>query len=121
MPSPVGWAIPISRWPTRRRRSARSASSWSSARGSLYRSANGPTTRRRLPPPWRAVDMTAKKKLKVATTSLAGCFGCHMSFLDIDERLFTLLEHIECDRSPRTDIKTVTPGTDIGLIEGGLC
>ena len=28
------------------------------------------------------------KKLKVATTSLAGCFGCHMSFLDIDERLF---------------------------------
>jgi NAD-reducing hydrogenase small subunit len=31
-----------------------------------------------------------KKKLKVATTSLAGCFGCHMSLLDIDERLFTL-------------------------------
>jgi NAD-reducing hydrogenase small subunit len=24
----------------------------------------------------------------VATTSLAGCFGCHMSLLDIDERLF---------------------------------
>ena len=40
-----------------------------------------------------------KKKLKVATTSLAGCFGCHMSLLDIDERLFTLLEHIEFDRS----------------------
>ena len=49
--------------------------------------------------------MTAAKKLKVATTSLAGCFGCHMSFLDIDERLFTLLEHIEFDRSPLTDIK----------------
>jgi NAD-reducing hydrogenase small subunit len=26
-----------------------------------------------------------KKKLRVATTSLAGCFGCHMSLLDIDE------------------------------------
>ena len=26
-------------------------------------------------------------KIKVATTSLAGCFGCHMSFLDIDERI----------------------------------
>ena len=25
-----------------------------------------------------------KRKLRVATTSLAGCFGCHMSFLDID-------------------------------------
>ena len=32
------------------------------------------------------------EKLKVATTSLAGCFGCHMSFLDLDERLLTLCE-----------------------------
>ncbi len=24
-------------------------------------------------------------KPKVATTSLAGCFGCHMSVLDIDD------------------------------------
>ena len=29
-----------------------------------------------------------RRKLKVATASLAGCFGCHMSLLDIDERLF---------------------------------
>ena len=62
-----------------------------------------------------------KPKIKIATTSLAGCFGCHMSFLDIDERLFTLLEHIEFDRSPLTDIKTISPDCDIGLIEGGLC
>ena len=26
-------------------------------------------------------------KIRVATTSLAGCFGCHMSFLDMDERI----------------------------------
>jgi NAD-reducing hydrogenase small subunit len=66
--------------------------------------------------------MTApNRKLKVATTSLAGCFGCHMSFLDIDERLFTLLEHIEFDRSPLTDIKHCSPDCDIGIIEGGLC
>ena len=31
------------------------------------------------------------RKLKLATVSLAGCFGCHMSFLDIDERLLELL------------------------------
>ena len=61
------------------------------------------------------------KKIKVATTSLAGCFGCHMSFLDIDERLFTLLDYIEFDRSPLTDIKEVSPDCDIGVIEGGLC
>ena len=42
--------------------------------------------------------MTAKPKLRVATTSLAGCFGCHMSILDIDERLVQLLELVEFDR-----------------------
>ena len=60
------------------------------------------------------------RKLKLATVSLAGCFGCHMSFLDIDERLLQLLEKVEFDRSPLTDIKTLGR-CDIGLIEGGLC
>ena len=59
-------------------------------------------------------------KLKVATVSLAGCFGCHTSFLDIDERLLELIQHIEFDRSPLTDIKEVGQ-CDIGLIEGGVC
>ena len=61
-----------------------------------------------------------KKKLRVATTSLAGCFGCHMSFLDIDERLIELAHLVEFDRSPITDIKHCGP-CDIGLIEGGVC
>ena len=60
------------------------------------------------------------KKLRVATTSLAGCFGCHMSLLDIDERILKLLDLIEFDRSPLTDIKHCGP-CDLGLIEGGLC
>ncbi|MBK6470105.1 MAG: NADP oxidoreductase [Betaproteobacteria bacterium] len=62
----------------------------------------------------------APRKYKVATVSLAGCFGCHMSFLDIDERLLELLQHVVFDRSPLTDIKQVGP-CDIGLVEGGLC
>ena len=61
-----------------------------------------------------------KSKIKIATTSLAGCFGCHMSFLDMDERLIDLLERIEFDRSPFTDIKRLGP-CDIGLVEGGVC
>ena len=60
------------------------------------------------------------RKLKVATVSLAGCFGCHMSFLDIDERLFELIDRIEFDRSPLTDIKHCGK-CDIGLVEGGVC
>ena len=68
-----------------------------------------------------AMDAVAvKPKVRVATTSLAGCFGCHMSFLDIDERLLELVELIEFDRSPLTDIKHCGP-CDIGLIEGGVC
>ena len=58
-------------------------------------------------------------KIRVATTSLAGCFGCHMSLLDIDERILTLVELIDFDRCPLTDIKDI--GTcDLGLIEGGV-
>lgn len=67
-----------------------------------------------------ALPLHAPRKLKVATVSLAGCFGCHMSILDIDERLLELLEHVEFDRSPLTDIKAIGR-CDIGLIEGGLC
>ncbi|MFZ1574282.1 MAG: NADP oxidoreductase [Chromatiaceae bacterium] len=58
-------------------------------------------------------------KIKVATTSLAGCFGCHMSLLDIDERLLELVERVEFDRSPLTDIKRIG-ACDLGLIEGGV-
>lgn len=62
----------------------------------------------------------APRKFRVATTSLAGCFGCHMSFLDIDERILELIELVEFDRSPLTDIKTCGP-CDLGFIEGGVC
>ncbi len=61
-----------------------------------------------------------RRKLRVATASLAGCFGCHMSFLDIDERLLDLIDLVEFDRSPITDIKHCGP-CDIGIIEGGVC
>ena len=57
----------------------------------------------------------------IATASLAGCFGCHMSFLDIDERLVDLIELVEFNKSPIDDIKTFTKPCDIGLIEGGCC
>lgn len=68
--------------------------------------------------------MTAKAvpaKKVIATTSLAGCFGCHMSLLDIDERLFDLIELVEFNKSPFTDIKVFTKQCDIGLVEGGCC
>ncbi len=60
-------------------------------------------------------------KAIVATTSLAGCFGCHMSILDIDERILDLIQLVEFNKSPINDIKTFTKQCDIGLIEGGCC
>jgi NAD-reducing hydrogenase small subunit len=64
--------------------------------------------------------MSANRKLRVATTSLAGCFGCHMSLLDIDERLLDLIQLVEFDRSPLTDIKVIGE-CDLGIVEGGVC
>jgi NAD-reducing hydrogenase small subunit len=60
-------------------------------------------------------------KPKVATTSLAGCFGCHMSLLDIDERILKLVELVDFDKSPIDDIKKFTGRCAVGLIEGGCC
>ena len=64
--------------------------------------------------------MTEPRKIRLATVSLAGCFGCHMSLLDIDDHLFELAGKVAFDRSPLTDIKRCGP-CDIGLIEGGVC
>ncbi len=60
-------------------------------------------------------------KPKIATTSMAGCFGCHMSLLDMDERILKLVELVEFDKSPITDIKRFTGRCRVGLIEGGCC
>ena len=65
--------------------------------------------------------MSELRKARIATASLAGCFGCHMALLDIDERLIELMKLVEFDRSPLTDIKTFTRRCDIGIIEGGCC
>ncbi len=60
-------------------------------------------------------------KPKVATASLAGCFGCHMSILDIDDRILKLIELVDFDKSPVDDIKKFTGRCLVGLIEGGCC
>lgn len=57
-------------------------------------------------------------KPKLATCSLAGCFGCHMSFLDIDDRLVELIELVDLDKSPLDDKKEFDCMVDIGLVEG---
>ncbi|MGD0406430.1 MAG: NADP oxidoreductase, partial [Candidatus Bathyarchaeia archaeon] len=44
--------------------------------------------------------MTPPAKVRVATIWLSGCSGCHMSFLDQDERLIDLAQKIQLVYSP---------------------
>ena len=63
--------------------------------------------------------MSETSKPRIATASFAGCFGCHMSLLDIDDRILTLADRVDFDRSPIDDIKHLGDCA-VGLIEGGI-
>src|SRR5580692_3509388 len=58
-------------------------------------------------------------KPRLATVWLGGCSGCHMSFLDLDERLIDLARRVEFCASPLTDYKDF-PEVDITLVEGAV-
>jgi NAD-reducing hydrogenase small subunit len=57
---------------------------------------------------------------KLATVWLDGCSGCHMSFLDMDERLVELSSQFELVYSPLVDMKTYPEMADIALVEGAV-
>ena len=59
-------------------------------------------------------------KLKLATVWLDGCSGCHMSFLDMDERLLELAEVADLVYSPLVDAKEFPEEVDIALVEGAV-
>jgi NAD-reducing hydrogenase small subunit len=59
-------------------------------------------------------------KKKLATVWLDGCSGCHMSLLDMDERLLDLAEQFDLVYSPLVDQKVFPAGVDISLVEGSV-
>jgi NAD-reducing hydrogenase small subunit len=58
--------------------------------------------------------------LKLATTWLGGCSGCHMSFLDLDEWLIDLATMADIVYSPFQDVKKFPEGVDVTLVEGAV-
>jgi NAD-reducing hydrogenase small subunit len=56
---------------------------------------------------------------RLATVWLGGCSGCHMSFLDMDERLLDLAARVEIGATPLTDYKSFEP-VDVTLVEGAV-
>ncbi|NDJ76827.1 MAG: NADP oxidoreductase [Chloroflexi bacterium] len=59
-------------------------------------------------------------KVTVATVWLDGCSGCHMSLIDMDERLIELAEHIEVVYSPLVDRKDYPDSVDVAIVEGAV-
>jgi NAD-reducing hydrogenase small subunit len=61
-----------------------------------------------------------KGKIRLATAWLGGCSGCHMSFLDLDERLIDLAEVADLVYSPIADVKDFPEQVDLTLVEGAV-
>ena len=59
-------------------------------------------------------------KLKLATVWIDGCSGCHMSILDMDERLLDIAEFVDIVYSPIVDTKEYPEFVDIALVEGAV-
>ena len=59
-------------------------------------------------------------KPTLATVWLDGCSGCHMSFLDMDERLLTIAQEVDLVYSPLIDRKDFPDLVDITLVEGAV-
>lgn len=60
------------------------------------------------------------KKVRVGTIWLDGCSGCHMSFLDMDERLVELSQYMDVVYSPYVDAKEIPTDIDLFIVEGAL-
>jgi len=59
-------------------------------------------------------------KARLATIWLDGCSGCHMSFLDMDERLIELAGLVDLVHSPLVDSKEFPDNVDVVLVEGAV-
>jgi NAD-reducing hydrogenase small subunit len=59
-------------------------------------------------------------KARIATVWLDGCSGCHMSFLDMDERLLEVAAKADLVYSPLVDAKEFPPDVDVTLVEGAV-
>ena len=60
------------------------------------------------------------EKVRLATVWLDGCSGCHMSLLDIDDRLADIAGQIELVYSPLVDVHDVPEQIDVLLVEGAV-
>ncbi|MEA2026333.1 MAG: NADP oxidoreductase [Chloroflexota bacterium] len=59
-------------------------------------------------------------KPTVATVWLDGCSGCHMSMIDMDERILDIFSRADLVYSPLVDYKEYPEHVDVCLVEGAV-
>jgi NAD-reducing hydrogenase small subunit len=59
-------------------------------------------------------------KIRLATVWLDGCSGCHMSLLDMDERLVAVADLADIVYSPLVDTKEFPENVDVTVVEGSV-
>ena len=59
-------------------------------------------------------------KPRVATVWLDGCSGCHMSLIDMDERILDIFERADLVYGPLVDVKDFPENVDVCLVEGAV-
>jgi NAD-reducing hydrogenase small subunit len=59
-------------------------------------------------------------KPRVATVWLDGCSGCHMSLVDLDERLLDIFARADLVYGPLVDVKEFPENVDVCLVEGSV-
>jgi NAD-reducing hydrogenase small subunit len=80
----------------------------------------GESTPKRVGAEGSPVSDGSARRITVATAWLDGCSGCHMSLLDIDERLVELAAKVDIVYSPLVDAKSLPEAVDVGILEGSV-
>jgi NAD-reducing hydrogenase small subunit len=66
------------------------------------------------------MNTNESRRPRLATTWLDGCSGCHMSLLDMDERLIEVATRADLVYSPLVDTKEFPDKVDVTLVEGAV-
>ena len=57
---------------------------------------------------------------RIATVWLDGCSGCHMSLIDLDERILDIFGRADLVYGPLVDVKVFPENVDVCLVEGAV-
>lgn len=72
------------------------------------------------PQPGADAQGAPARKIRLATVWLDGCSGCHMSLLDMDERILEVAAKADVVYGPLVDAKEFPEDVDVAIVEGAV-